>query len=241
MLVATAAAAAAGWAERSWFMLVLGSLVLIWVVRMLLARLAEPVVLRIGPLGIEDTTRFGRIPWQDIESVFLHEYEIKGTKTATLSIGVREPETYAQRLGPVARFWLRIETLGSGGDIRFQVHTLDMAPLAIFRLIRVFHERVLPAGALFGTDNSYRVDIEGGKLNELMAELEKSFAELTPASGMPSRRQEELMARMNALLKTDNERVSRSCAQVGKTNRAAILAIVIGLLIALLAGAKVFG
>jgi hypothetical protein len=113
------------------------------------------------------------------------EYEIKGTKAATLSIGVRDPEAYSRRLGPIARFLLRVGTLGFSDDIRFELQTLDMAPLALFRLIRAFHERVLPAGAISGTDSYYRVDLEGGKLKEVMADLEKTFAGSTSASGRP--------------------------------------------------------
>lgn len=242
MLIATAASAAVGWAERSSSLLIIGGLVFIWALKTLLARLAEPVVLRIGPAGIEDTSRFGLIPWQDIERVFLHEHEIKGTKTASLSVGVRDPGAYSRRLGPIARLWSRTETLGFGDDIRFPLQALDMAPLAVFRLIRAFHERALPAGALSGTDNFYQVDIEGGKLNQLMAELKESLAESDPGSGAPSRRHQELMARMDALVKSDNERMSRTLARARKTNRAAIiLAIAIGLFIALFVGAKVLG
>jgi hypothetical protein len=241
VLVATAAGAALGWAERSWLLLALSGLMFMWAAKTLLARLAEPVVLRVGPMGIEDTFRFGLIPWQDIESVSLGEYEIKGTKAATLSVGVREPGAYWRRLGPVPRFRLRAETLGFSDDMRFELQGLDMAPLALFRLIRAFHERLLPAGAISGTDNYYRVDLEGGKLKEVIAELEKTFAASTLRSAAPTRRQEELMARMNALIKVDDKRISGSRVRAAKMNRAAILAIVIALLIALLAGASVFG
>jgi hypothetical protein len=104
--------------------------------------------------------------------------------------------------------------------------------------MRALHERMLPAGALSGTDNFYRVDLEGGKLNEVMAELNRNLAGATPASGA---RTLELMARMDALIRADNDRMSKSLARVAKTNRAAILAVVIGLLIVLLVGTKVLG
>lgn len=45
---------------------------------------------------------------------------------------------------------------------------------------------------------------------------------------------------MNALLKADNEQISKTLARTEKTNWAAILAVVIALLIALLVGAGVF-
>jgi hypothetical protein len=127
------------------------------------------------------------------------------------------------------------------GQLHFELQTLDMAPLALFRLIRAFHERVLPAGWISGTDNYYRVDLEGGKLKEVMADLERTFAAgSTSASGTPTRRQQELMARMDALIKADDKRISGSRVRAAKMNRAAILAIVIALLTALLVGVGVF-
>jgi len=240
VLVAAGAVGAGAWSARSWWLLALCGLLFAWAAKNLLARLGEPEVLRISPMGIEDKLRFGLIPWQDIVSVFLHEYEIKGTKAASLSIGVRDPGAYARRLGPVARFSHRAETLGFSNDIQFQVQTLDMAPLALFRLIRAFHERTLPAGAIFGTANYYRVDREGAKMKQVMAELEKTLAGSASASGAPTRQQEELMARMDALLKADNERISSTRTPVEKTNWPLVLLVVIGLLIAALVGAGVF-
>ena len=236
VLVGAGAGGVAAWSAQSWLLLGLCALGFVWAAKNLLARLAEPEVLRVGPLGIEDKIRFGLIPWQDIQSVFLHEYEIKGTKAASLSIGVRDPKAYALRLGPLARFSRRAETLVPSDDIRFQLQTLDMAPLAIFRVIRAFHERALPAGAIFGTDNYYRVDLEGVKLKQLMAELEKSVGSAS-ASGAPTRQQEELLARMDGLLKADKERISSPPrAPVEKTNWVAIVAVVTILLAALLYG-----
>jgi hypothetical protein len=244
VLVAAGAVGAWAWSARSWWMLALSGLLFAWAAKNLLARLGEPEVLRIGPMGIEDKLRFGLIPWQDIVSVFLHEYEIKGTKAASLSIGVRDPAAYTQRLGPVARFSHRAETLGFSDDIQFQAHTLNMAPLALFRLIRAFHERTLPAGAIFDAANYYRVDLEGAKMKQVMAELEKNFAGSASASGAPTRQQQDLLARMDALLKTGNERVSSTRAStrapVEKTNWPLVLVVVIGLLIAALVGADVF-
>jgi hypothetical protein len=212
-----------------------------WVAKALLGRIREPDVLRVGSMGIEDNIGLGLIPWQDIKSVFLHEYEMKGTKVASLSIDLHDPGTYLRRLGPVARFWFRVGTLGFGNAIRIQVQTLDMAPLALFRLIRTFHERALPAGAISGTGNYYVVDLPGGKLKQLMAELEKTFAGPAPASGAPTRRQEDLMASMDALIKAEKEQTSATRARAEKTtNWAPILAVVLAVLIMLLVGAAVF-
>lgn len=241
LVIATAGGAALGWAKGLWLLLVLSGLGFILLVKTLLGRFAEPVVLRIGPTGIEDLGRFGLIPWQDIERVSLHEYEMKGTRAASLSIGVRDPVAYSRRVGALARFWLRAETLGIGDEIQFQLQALDMAPPAVFRVVRAFHERVLPDGALSGTDNFYQVDIEGAKLNELMAELENSVA-ASPASAAPGRRHEELMARMDALVKADTEKMSRTLARARKTSRAGtILTISVALLFAAWVAAKIFG
>ena len=190
LLVALGAAAAWMWSERSWLLLGLSSLMFAWTAKMLLGRVREPDVLRVGPMGIEDSTGVGLISWQDIKSVFLHESEIKGTKTASLSIDVRDPEAYLQRLDPVARFGVRLGPRGFGDAIRIQVQTLDMAPLALFRLIRAFHERALPAGAISGVDNYYVVDLPFGELEQIMAELRKTAS----ASGGPTRREQELAA-----------------------------------------------
>ncbi len=240
VLVAAGAAGVWAWSERSWLLLALCGLGFAWAAKSLLTRLGEPEVLRVGPMGIEDKIRFGLIPWQDIESVSLHEYEIKGTKAASLSIGVRDPKAYTQRLGPLARLSLRADTLGFSDDLRFQLQTLDMEPLSIFRVIRVYHERTLPAGAIFGTGNYYRVDLEGAKMKKVMAELEKTFAGSAAAPGPPTRQQEELVARMDALLKAGNEQISKTRAQAEKTNWPAIIAVVAALLISLLIGAGVF-
>jgi hypothetical protein len=240
VLVAAGAVATGAWSERSWLLLALAGLSFAWAAKALLARLREPDVLQVGPMGIEDKIGFGLIPWRDIESVFLHEYEIKGTKAASLSIGVRDPGAYSRRLGPVARFWSRAETLGISDAIRLQIQTLDIAAPVLFRVIRAFHERAVPAGAIWGTDNYYQVDLGGAKLKQVMAELEKTFAGPAPASGVPTKRQEELMARMDAVIKAENERISTTRARAEKTNWAAILAVVLALLIALLVGAGVF-
>jgi hypothetical protein len=240
VLAGTGAGAALGWAERSWLMLGLCGFMFLWVAKSLLARLAEPDVLVIGPTGIEDKVRYGLIPWQDIENAHLHEYEIKGTKAASLSIGVRDPQVYSQRLGPLARFSQRAETLGISKDLRFQLQALDMAPLAVFRAIRAFHERVVPAGAIDGTDNCYRVDAEAARLKEVLAELEKTVAESPRASGGLTPRQRELLARMDATIKADGERLSKNLARARRTNRAAMLALVVAAVVALLAGAGIF-
>jgi hypothetical protein len=240
VLVAAGAAAAGAWSKHSWFLLALFGLAFASAAKVLLARLAEPEVLHVGSTGIEDKIRFGLIPWRDVESVLLHEYEIKGTKVANLSIGVRDPAAYSQRLGPVARFWHRADSLGLSDDIRIPVHILDMAPFVLFRLIRAFHERALPAGAISGKDNYYRVDLEAGKLEKIMAELKRTFAESPSASGAPTKRQKELIARMDDLMKADIERMSNTHARAEKTIRTTSVAIVIGLLIALLVSAGVF-
>ena len=233
LLVVLGAAAAWMWSERSWLLLGLSGLMFAWTAKMLLGRVREPDVLRVRPMGIEDSIGVGLIPWQDIKSVFLHESEIKGTKSTSLSIEVRD--AYLQRLGPVARFGVRLGTLGSGNTIRIQVQTLNMAPLALFRLIRAFHERALPAGAISGNDGYYVVDLPFGELKQIMAELQKTAS----ASGGP-RRAEELAARMDTLIKADIERISRPPAPAEKTNWAAIIALVLALLIALLVGAAAF-
>lgn len=227
VLVAAGAGAAVAWNERSWWLLACG-LVFAWAAKALLARLGEPDVLRVGSMGIEDKIGFGLIPWQDIESVLLHEYEVKGTKAAYLSIGVRDPAAYTRRLGPVARCWFRADALAFGEAIRIPLQTLDMAPLALFRLVRAFHERALPGGAIFGTDKYYGVEIGFAKLKRLIGELEKA----------PSSRHEELAARMDALIKAEKERIPRTRGQAEKTNWVLILAVVLVLLIALLVGAR---
>jgi hypothetical protein len=241
LLAGLGAAAAWAWSERSWLLLSLSGLMLAGIAKMLLARIREPDVLRVGTLGLEETSGVGLISWQDIESVFLHEAEVKGTKTASLSIKVRDPAAYLQRLGPVARFSRRLNTLGIGDALQIQLQTLDMAPLALFRVIRAFHERTLPAGAISGTDRYYAVDLQLAELKRVTAELQKTLAEPASASGGPTRRQEELAARMDALIKADLERLSKTVVQARKTNRATIIVVSLALLIVLLAGAAVFG
>lgn len=108
-----------------------------------------------------------------------------------------------------------------------------MAPLVLFRLIRAFHERALPAGAISASDNFYMVDLEGARLKQLMGELAKT-------SGAPTSRHEELVARMDAVLKADKERFSRTRVQAEKTNWPLIVVVVLALLMALLFGAGVF-
>ncbi|HEX6295348.1 MAG TPA: hypothetical protein VFZ74_02115 [Burkholderiales bacterium] len=236
VLLGAAAVAALGWSEGSWVVLGASGLVFAWVAKALLARLAEPEMLLVSPQGIEDRRRYGLISWQDIESVFLHEYEIKGTKAAVLSITVREPEAYMQRLAPLARFLLRAERLGLSQDIRLPLQGLDMAPLAVFRLIRAFHERTLPAGAIEGNDNFYTVDVEAARLKQLMADFEKTRAVPGSASGAKTRRQEELLARMEGLTKADRDRALQTRARARKTQWTAV-AVAIALVIAVLLAA----
>jgi hypothetical protein len=147
LLLGAGAVVVWGCNAREWLPITLGGLMCAWAAKCLLARLAEPDVLLVGPSGIEDKIRFGLIPWQDIQKVFLHQFEIKASKGATLSIGVRDPAAYLARLSPLGRLSLRAETLGLSNDLDFQLQTLNMAPLVLFRLIRAFHERTLPAGA----------------------------------------------------------------------------------------------
>jgi hypothetical protein len=238
MLMVLGASAAWAWSERSWLLLALCGLMLAWTASALLGRIREPEVLRIGPMGIEDTIGVGLIPWQDIKSVSLLQSEIKGTKTASLSIDVRE--AYLQRLGPVARFRIRLDTLGFGDAIRIQVHTLDMAPLALFRLIRAFHERTLPAGAISGNDDLYMVDLPFGEFKQVMAELDKTLAGPASASGGLTRRQEELAARLDAVVKAHQEQTSRTLARADKVRRwPAIVAILLVVVIMLLVGTLV--
>ena len=186
LLAAAAFGVDIGWNERAWPMLGASALCVVWFAKMLLARLAEPEVLHDGPIGIEDKARFGLIPWADIKRVFLHEYRIKGSKMATLSIGVRDPGAYRQRLGPLKRFFVRAETPGIGDDIRIQVQALSMAPAVLFRVIRAFHERVVPAGAIEGRDNLYMVDVEFAKLKQLMGKIEPALAKPPRASAPPA-------------------------------------------------------
>jgi hypothetical protein len=174
-----------GWNARAWLPITLGGLVFAWAAKSLLARLAEPDILLVGPSGIEDKIRFGPIPWQDIEKVFLHQFEIKGSKGATLSVGVRDPAAYRARLSPLGRLSLRADTLGISDDLRFQLQTLDMAPPVLFRVIRAFHERALPAGAISGSDSFYMVDLEGAKLKQAMAALRKDA--FSAGSASPAR------------------------------------------------------
>lgn len=228
LLVASGAAVVWGWNERIWLALGLGAPIFAWAAKSLLARLAEPDVMRVGPAGIEDLIRFGMIPWQDVTKVFLHEYEVKGTKAADLSIEVRDPAAYLSRLGPLARLSRRAETLGLSNDLRFQLQTLNVAPGVLFRVIRAFHERALPAGAISGTDSFYMVDLEGAKLKQALVELAQSG------------RHEELVARMDAVIKADKERLSTTRVQAEKTNWAAIVVVVLLLVFALLLGAGVF-
>ena len=218
MLLGAAAGAALGWSEGAWVVAGGSGLAFAWIAKALLARLAEPEVLLVGPQGIEDRMRYGLIPWRDIEGVIFQEREVKGTKVATLSLDVREPEAYLQRLGPLARLSRRAEVLGLDDDIRLQLHGLDMAPRAVFRLIRAFHEKAVPAGAIEANDNLYRVDVEGAKLKALMADLQASP---TPAS------REALLARMEALAQQDRERLSQVRARVRKTQWTAIAVVIV--------------
>jgi hypothetical protein len=239
-LIGAGAGAALAWSERSWPWLALSGSIFAWAAKALLARVRDPAVLRVGPVGIEDKIKFGLIPWQDIQNVFLEEYKIKGTKVAMLAISVRDPREYSRRLGPLVRFWFRLDTLVSSDAIRLPLQTLDIAPLALMRYVRAFHERAVPAAAFSGADNYYVADLEFGKMKQAMAELENSLAGPAPASGPPSARAEELMARMDALLKADKERFSRARATVEKTNWVAVIAVLVGLLLALLIGLGVF-
>jgi cbb3-type cytochrome oxidase subunit 3 len=241
VLVGAGAGAALAWSERSWHWLALSGLIFAWAAKALLARFLDPAVLRVGPVGIEDKFKFGLIPWQDIENVFLEEYKIKGTKVVNLSIGVRDPREYSRRLSPLARFSYRLDRLVSSDAIRLPVQTLDIAPVALFRYVRAFHERAVPAAAFSGTDNYYVADLELGKMKQAMAELDKRLAGPAPASGLPGAQAEELMARMDALLKADRKRISSAQATVERTNWVVIIAVVVGLLLALLVGAGVFG
>jgi hypothetical protein len=235
MLIALGALAAWAWSERSWLLLALCALTLAWTARALLGRIREPEALRIGPMGIEDTIGVGLIPWQDIKSVSLHRSEIKGTKVANLSIEVAE--AYLQRLGPLARFGIRLDTLGFSNAIRIQVHTLDMAPVALFRLIRAFHERTLPAGAISGKDEFYMVDLPFGELKQVMAELEKALAGPASASGGLTRRQEELAARLDAVMKARKEQTSTILARADKVRSwPTIVAVLLAVLIVVLVG-----
>lgn len=194
ILIGAGAAAVWGWNERIWLALGLGAPIFAWAAKSLLGRLAEPDVMRVGPQGIEDLIRFGTIPWQDVTKVFLHEYEIKGTKVADLSIEVRDPAAYLSRLGPLARLSHRAETLGLSTDLRFRLQTLNMAPGVLFRIIRAFHERALPAGAISGSGPFYMVDLEGAKLKALMDELENIGGGPIPP---------DLAVRMDAAIKAD--------------------------------------
>lgn len=106
LLLAAGAVVVWGWGARPWLLLALGGLTFAWAAKSLLTRLAEPDILLVGPSGIEDKIRFGLIPWQDIEKVFLHQFEVKGRKGATLSVGVRDPAAYLARLGPIGRLSL---------------------------------------------------------------------------------------------------------------------------------------
>lgn len=238
MLIVLGASAAWAWSERSWLLLALCGLMLAWTASALLGRIREPDALRIGPEGIEDTIGVGLIPWQDIRSVSLLQSEIKGTKTASLSIDVSE--AYLQRLGPVARLRIRLDTLGYSDAIRIQVHTLDMAPLALFRLIRAFHERTLPAGAISGKDEFYMVDLPFGELKQVMAELDKTLVGPASASGGPTPRQEELMVRLDAVVKAHQEQTSMTLARADKVRRwPAIVAVLLVVLTMLLVGTVV--
>ncbi len=238
MVIVLGASAAWAWSERSWLLLALCGMILAWTAGALLGRIREPEVLRIGPMGIEDTIGVGLIPWQDVKSVSLQQSEIKGTKTASLWIDVRE--AYLEGLSPVARFWLRLDTLGYRNAIRIQVHTLDMAPVALFRLIRAFHERTLPAGAISGKDEFYMVDLPFGEWKQVMAELDKTLVGPASASGGLTRRQEELAARLDAVVKAHQEQTSRTLAQADKVKRwPAIVAVLLVVLIMLLVGTVV--
>jgi hypothetical protein len=239
-LIVLGASAAWAWNERSWLLLALCGLMLAWTARALLGRIREPDALRIGTTGIEDTIGVGLIPWQDIKSVSLLQSEIKGTKIASLSIDVRE--AYLQRLSPLARFRIRLDTLGFGDAIRIQVHTLDMPPLALFRLIRAFHERSVPAGGISGNDQFYMVDLPFGELKQVVAELEKTLAGPASASGAPTRKQEELAARLDAVVKAHQEQASMTLARADKVRRwPAIVAILLAVLIVVLVGAHMSG
>jgi hypothetical protein len=192
LLAALGAATVWGWYESLWLLVGLCVPMFAWAAKSLLARLAEPDVMRVGPQGIEDLVRFGTIPWQDVTQVFLHESEIKGTKVSELSLEVRDPAAYLSRLGPLARLARRAETLGFRRDLRFPLQTLNMAPGVVFRVIRAFHERTLPPGAISGADHFYMVDLEGAELKAIMAELDKIGAGPLPA---------DLAARMDAAIK----------------------------------------
>lgn len=235
-LLVTGAGAAWGWSERSWLTLVTSGLMLAWAAKVFLWRVGEPEVLRIGAAGIEDNTGLGLIPWQDIKSVFLHESAIRGTKVAGLSIGLQDPGAYWRRLGPITRLRHRDTLFGSSDAIRIQVHTLDMAPPALFRVVRAFHERALPPGALSGRDKFYGVDLRFGEIKQLVAELEKLAAGPPSASGGPTRREEELAARLDALIEAEREQIAKTLAQVRRTNWAAIIAVLLALLVVLAAG-----
>ena len=240
-LIGAGTGAVVAWSHQSWLPLALLALAFVWAAKPLLARLSEPDVLRVGPNGIEDRLKFGMIAWPDITSVLLHEYEIKGAKAANLSIGVRNPEAYMARLGPVARFWLRLDMLISRDLIRLPIQTLDIAPPALFGLVRAFHERAAPAGAILGNDKYYEIDVEFAKMKQAMAALEKSVGERGAAPGAPSARARELMARMDAVIRADRERISKARATVEKTNWLVIVPVALGLSIALLVGAGLFG
>jgi hypothetical protein len=187
-------------------------------------------------MGIDDRGRFGLIPWQDIESVSLYEDEVKSAKIAGLTVNVRDPEPYVRRLRPLARFWARAEMMGGSAAIRIQLHTLDLAPSTLFRVVRGFHERTLPAGAILCLGNYYQVDPEGGRLRQAMAEVNRELEALSadPAAA-PTARLEELMERVKTLdreeLKASRERSDRVLAQIKKEKPRLVLAI--GLLIAL--------
>ena len=222
--------------EESWIIVAFFAAPLLLLARALFGRLRSPEVLRVGPAGIEDEVKFGLIPWQDVESASLYEDELKGVKVASLTIGVKDPEPYVRRLGPLARLWLRAETLGGSDAIRIQLQTLDMAPSTLFRIVRGFHERTLPAGAIFSLGNYYQVDIAGGKLRQAMAEADKEFEALKASPGTaPTARLEELLARVETLgrdeLKASRERGDRYAARIKKAKPWLVLTI--GLLVAL--------
>ena len=226
VLLVGATVAVLGWSEGAWVVAAGGGLMFLWVAKTLLGRLAEPEVLLVGPQGIDDRMRFGLIPWQDIDGVFFQEREVKGTKVATLSIDVRNPEAYLQRLGPLARLSRRGEMLGFDDGIPLQLHGLDMAPRAVFRLIRAFHEKAVPSGAIEGNDNLYRVDAEGAKLKTLMADFEASPARAS---------HDELLARTEALAKRNRERLVEVRARVRKTQWMAIAVVIAFVVVLVLA------